>query len=269
MLTLEQCDELSRRGVTYLRAVISPDEAGAIEDRIWAFFARRGIDRRDRTTWPPGGLMSGVQGLRQAGVFAPFSNARLFAVVDQLLGAGTWTKPRQEGQALVSFPEPGPWEIPHKTWHFDLPAKGPTDCFHAVRAFGYAATVQPRGGATLLVEGSPALVRRMVEQAPNHNAGQSADVRRRLAARSPWFKALTSAGGDRIAQFMVDGDDIDGVHVRVIEATGDAGDVCIMHPWMLHNIAKNCAERPRMMMTQTFLRDDNAYYSPTKRGDSR
>jgi hypothetical protein len=262
MLTVTQRSELASRGLTYLHAVISRDQAATIEDRIWAFLAKRGIDRTDRTTWPPGGLMSGLQGLRQAGAFAPFSNARLFAVVDQLLGAGTWTKPRQEGQALLSFPQPEPWEIPHKVWHFDLPAKGPIDCFHAVRVFGYAATVAPRGGGTLLVEGSPELVRRMVERSPDHNAGQSADVRRRLAARSPWFKALTSAGSDRIAQFMIDGDEIDGVRVRVIEATGEPGDVCIMHPWMLHNIANNCADRPRMMMTQTFLRDDNVYYAP-------
>ena len=59
---------------------------------------------------------------------------------------------------------------------------------------------------------------------------------------------------------MTDGDEIDGVRVRVVEANGTAGDVCLMHPWMLHNIAKNCSDRPRMMMTQTFLRDGNIYY---------
>ena len=182
--------------------------------------------------------MSNVQGLRQAGVFAPFANDALFAVVDQLLGDDTWSKPRQEGQALISFPQPEPWEIPHKTWHFDLPAKGALNGFQAVRMFGYAATVGPRGGATLLVEGSHELVRRMVERSPNHNAGQSADVRRRLAGRSAWFKALTTAGGDRVDRFMADGDEVDGVRVRVVEATGNAGDVCFMHPWMLHNIAQ-------------------------------
>jgi hypothetical protein len=49
--------------------------------------------------------------------------------------------------------------------------------------------------------------------------------------------------------------------VRVIEAIGNAGDVCLMHPWMLHNIAINNADQPRLMMTHTFLRDDNVYYS--------
>ena len=180
MLAAAQLDELRTRGLTYIHALISAEQAAAIEDRIWAFLARRGIDRADRSTWPPGGLMSKVQGLRQARVFAPFAHAALFAVVDQLLGVGTWTKPREEGQALISFPQPDPWEIPHKTWHFDLPAKGVIDTFQAVRLFGYAATVAPRGGATLLVEGSHELVRRMVERSPNQNAGQSADVGRRL-----------------------------------------------------------------------------------------
>jgi hypothetical protein len=261
MLTAEQLDELRTRGLTYIRALISAEQAAAIEDRIWTFLARRGIDRDDPSTWAPAGLMSNVQGLRQAGVFAPFANDALFAVVDQLLGHNTWTRPRQQGQALISFPQPEPWEIPHKTWHFDLPAKGAVDSFQAVRLFGYAATVVHRGGATLLVEGSPELVRRMVERSPRHDAGQSADVRRRLAGRSAWFKALTSAGGDRIDRFMTDGDEVDGVCVRVVEAIGNAGDVCLMHPWMMHNIAKNCADRPRMMMTQTFLRGDNIYYS--------
>lgn len=256
MLDVEQQTELATRGVTYVRALISAAEAAAIEDRVWKFFGKRGIDRHDRATWPPGGLMSGVQGLRDAS--APFSNAQLYSIVDQLLGANTWTKPRP-GQALVTFPEPEPWQIPHNTWHFDVPARGPIDRYDAVRVLGFIATVAPHGGGTLFVEGSHELTRRMVAQRDG-DAGQSSDVRRRLAKRSAWFAALGRAGGDRIAQFMTDGDEIDGVRVRVVEANGTAGDVCIMHPWMLHNIAKNCSDRPRMMMTQTFLRDGNAYY---------
>jgi hypothetical protein len=30
---------------------------------------------------------------------------------------------------------------------------------------------------------------------------------------------------------------------------------------MLHNIAMNCADRPRLMMTQTYLGTDNPYYT--------
>jgi len=59
---------------------------------------------------------------------------------------------------------------------------------------------------------------------------------------------------------MLDVDEVEGIRVRVVEATGNAGDVCLMHPWMLHNIAMNCSDRPRFMMTQTYLRNDNVYY---------
>ena len=92
MLTAAQHDELATRGLTYVRGAISRDQAAAIEDRVWTFFAKRGIDRDDRTTWPPGGLQSGMQGLRQADVFAPFAEP-LTSTVDQLLGAGAWTQP--------------------------------------------------------------------------------------------------------------------------------------------------------------------------------
>jgi len=261
MLTDEQRTDLAHRGITYVRELIPRERAAAIEDRIWAFLGKRGIHRTDRATWPPGGLMSGVQGLRQAEVFAPFTNEHLIDVANELLGAGAWTKFRHDAQALLSFPESGPWQIPHKLWHFDMPARGPTDRFDAVRVLGFVSRVAPQGGGTLLVEGSHELTRRMVERAPGGNAGQSADVRRRLAGRSPWFKALQTEGADRIARFMVDGDEIDGVSVRVVEATGDGGDVCIMHPWTLHTTAMNCADRPRMMLSQTFLRDDNVYYA--------
>ena len=53
---------------------------------------------------------------------------------------------------------------------------------------------------------------------------------------------------------MVDGDEIDGVHVRVAELTGRAGDVVVMQPWTLHNFSMNCADVPRFMVTHTVFR---------------
>ena len=72
-----------------------------------------------------------------------------------------------------------------------------------------------------------------------------------------WFRALGregSEGGDRVRQFMVDGDEIDGVRVRVAELTAAAGDVVVMQPWTLHNLSMNCADRPRFMVTHTVYR---------------
>ena len=38
---------------------------------------------------------------------------------------------------------------------------------------------------------------------------------------------------------MTDGDEVDGVQRARYRGDGNAGDVWLMHPWMLHNIARN------------------------------
>ncbi|TDD56367.1 hypothetical protein E1263_25345 [Kribbella antibiotica] len=48
--------------------------------------------------------------------------------------------------------------------------------------------------------------------------------------------------------------DVDGIPVRVIELTGRAGDVYITHPWVLHSIAPNTRETPRMMRSRMMWR---------------
>ena len=38
--------------------------------------------------------------------------------------------------------------------------------------------------------------------------------------------------------------------MRVVELTGEAGDVVIGHPWLLHAGAPNCGAAPRLMRVQ-------------------
>jgi hypothetical protein len=179
-------------------------------------------------------------------VFDGFVNTRTSEIATALLGTG-WHMLGLNPQALLSFPTDASWVLPHKMWHFDLPARGPVVGFGALRFLGFVNNVEPRGGGTLVVEGSHQLVREMVARTHGHDAGQSGDVRRALARVSPWFAALSTPGGDRINRFMDDGDTVDGVDVRVVELTGAPGDLIVMHPWVLHNISMNVADTPRMM----------------------
>jgi hypothetical protein len=41
-----------------------------------------------------------------------------------------------------------------------------------------------------------------------------------------------------------------GVPVDIVELCGEAGDVVIGHPWLLHRGAPNRGERPRFMRVQ-------------------
>jgi hypothetical protein len=256
MLTGEQRATLDTTGWVRLPQVVEREVVEAMADAVWASLAGRGVVRERPETWPVG-LVSKLQALRKGGVFDAFGTApATVQLVEELLGTGGWGVDGTWGPALVTFPQPGPWVLPHKIWHLDLPGRGDPAAPPAVRLFGYVSDVGERGGATLVVEGSHELVRRMVAAAPGHDAGSSADLRKRLVAAHPWFRALGREGtgpepAERVRRFMVDGDEIDGVRVRVAELTAGAGDVVAMLPWTLHNFSMNCAAVPRFMVTHT------------------
>ena len=236
--------------------------------RVWALFERRGVRRDDRSTWPAG-FASKNQPLRQSGALNLFANGVTHAIIDELLGAGTWMETEAWGPALVTWPQPGPWQLPHKAWHFDLPGRGEPDCPEAARLSGFVSAVVPQGGGTLVVEGSHELVRRLIARTPDHDAGSSSELRKTLARQHPWFAALLGHGADRARQFMVDGDEVDGVRVRVAELTGEAGDVTVMLPWTMHNFSMNCSSAPRLMVTHTVLRTDQRFYPSAPRSAKR
>jgi hypothetical protein len=257
VLDVDQRTQLDTTGITRVPGAVDGPTADGMAGEVWACLTLRGVDRADRSTWPTG-FTSKLQRLRKRGVFNAFDNDVTAEVVDELLGAGRWRAIGSWGPALVTFPEDGPWRLPNKMWHFDLPAKGDPDQPEVARLFGYVTDVVSHGGATLVVEGSHELVRRMVAAAPGHHVGSSAELRTALIARHPWFRALCHEGGDRVQQFMVDGDEIDGVRVRVAELAADAGDVVVMLPWTMHSLSMNCAATPRFMVTHWILRSPTA-----------
>ncbi|MGC1340987.1 MAG: phytanoyl-CoA dioxygenase family protein, partial [Candidatus Binataceae bacterium] len=125
----------------------------------------------------------------------------------------------------------------------------------AVRIFTCLATLSPMMGGTLFVAGSHRLVQKLVgedERLASH------DARKRLISAHPWVKALCSRGEaeNRVQRFMVEGTVIDGVEVRVVEMTGEPGDVILAHPTILHAPALNCSSSPRFALSTTAFRSD-------------
>jgi Phytanoyl-CoA dioxygenase (PhyH) len=253
VLTAEDHERLAATGFARLPGAVDRATADAMAEQVWASLAARGIERADPRTWPAG-FVGKHQSLRRRRVFDAFATPAVAALADAVLGSGGWQEVGGWGPALVTFPEPGPWIVPHDVWHVDIPAKGDPNRPAVARLFAYVNDVVPQGGGRVVVEGSHELVRRLVAAAPDHDAGSSSRVRRRLMARSPWFQALDrEGGGDRVRQFMVDGDEVDGVRVRVAELTGEAGDVVVMLPWTLHCLAMNCSPAPRFMVTHSLF----------------
>jgi ectoine hydroxylase-related dioxygenase (phytanoyl-CoA dioxygenase family) len=52
---------------------------------------------------------------------------------------------------------------------------------------------------------------------------------------------------------MIDGTVVDGVPLRVVELTGEPGDVVLMHSDCFHAAAPNRLAEPRMMLTDMIV----------------
>jgi hypothetical protein len=247
MLSESQRSEFVQRGLVRLAGAFAAAEAIAMCDRIWSVLAKRdGVMRGDPATWSAAQPCH-FQVLRRAGVFEPVASPAVVTALDDLLGQGEWLRPRHWCQALVTFPRDGAWHVPPGPWHVDWPARAAATRLFAVKLLAFLSSVRSQGGGTLVVAGSHRLVERLVASG---RGGGSASVRKRLLAADPWLRELASreATAQRDARLMDEGTSIDGVELRVLELTGEPGDVVLFHPWLLHAPAPNCATTPRLMV---------------------
>ena len=245
-------EQLQARGLVRLEGLVPSRDCAAMADAIWNDLARReGVRREDRDTWTierPWGF----QGLRKSGALKSMATPALRQIIDDLMGPGEWQEPRAWGQPLVSFPGPGPWRLPAKVWHLDLPGGSGAFRTRIARVFLLLAPVRPQGGATLVATGSHRLVAGMSD-VPDHRQS-SAEARRQLAARYGWFRELMSdeaPGAGRAAHFIEAEAEVDGVPCRVQEMTGDPGDVYLMHPASLHAPSQNVLDAPRLALAES------------------
>ena len=109
-----------RDGYVVVRQAFSPADALAMERRWWSELeGTHGVRADDRSSWRqiPGDLKAAKRDPRQAAILTE----RVRGVLDDLLGAGTWSPPRDWGVTLTTFPAPGSWELPTRFWHWDNP----------------------------------------------------------------------------------------------------------------------------------------------------
>src|SRR5690242_13386207 len=121
-LTPADLRRFERDGYVMVRQAFPRADALAMEERWSAELAdTRGTCRDDRSSWHP------VVGNLKAAKRDPGQGAILTETVrgifDDLLGAGTWSPPRNWGVTLITFPEPGGWELPTRLWHWDNPGE--------------------------------------------------------------------------------------------------------------------------------------------------
>jgi len=251
VLSAEQRESFEESGIVRLPAAVAPSVVSALREKVLARL------RRIVPEPPPSGFgikPSQLASIPSAHGFDEIWGARVIAALDQLLGAGAWHVPKHAGQ-ILSIPYPlrdVSWELPHKVWHLDYRAPGSALGMPGVQLFLCIDRVEPRSGATLVAAGTPRLIDAIRRRRGPAWTGRSAEVRRALCQNVPWFSELCSLrpGEDRVARFVSEETRFDGVALRVVELTGEPGDVWAMHPWMVHNLSPNCGTRPRLGLTE-------------------
>jgi ectoine hydroxylase-related dioxygenase (phytanoyl-CoA dioxygenase family) len=266
MLTTEQRDEFARDGILRLPGAIPPKAAATMCDVVWDALRRHyGVRRDAPDTWNKKRI-AGTHDLPKAATFAQVASPAVREALNDLYGRGNWQAPERWGSLLVTFPESRDrWNVPHQSWHLDYPASRTMHRLFGVRIFTCLAKLAAGSGGTLFIQGS----HRLVQDLPRKEGVErmrSADARNALIRACPWVKDLCSKeiADGRVRRFMERSEVFDDVKLRVVEMTGEPGDVLMTHPLLLHAGAKNCATVPRIVLSGTVFRSGirpNEFYS--------
>jgi hypothetical protein len=250
-LTRAQRQTLDDRGLVCIPGAVPRKAAEAMADSIWRDMERRlGIRRRDRTTWRVE-RPADFNALSKSGAFKGMATAEVRGLLDDLLGRDGWIPPAYWGQPLVCFPKDyGRWDVPNQSWHLDLPADPKWFTTMKGRFFLVLETLAPRGGGTLVAEGSHRIVQDLADEGKVQLS--SSAMRKHLKSEHRWFADLMSPTRnlDRIARFMAAPTEVKRVPMQVAEITGEPGDLWVMHPAALHAPAPNALDAPRMVLAQ-------------------
>ena len=273
MLDPEQLDEFRRCGIVRVPGAISSRAANAMCDSVWEMLDRRYHIRRDDTETWRAQKIAGTKDRPNPVTFDKIVNSALRAMVGTLLATTAWEPAEHWGSPLVSFPGAFPeardgWDVPHQGWHLDAPVVRTLPDIYGVRIFTCLAAVSPKGGGTLAISGSPRLAHQLAA-ASAVGKMRSADVRQALIQRYSWMKELCSFDPalDRVSRFMKCTTTLEDVDVRVVEMTGEPGDVYLVHPLMMHASSPNYLATPRMVLSTTVYRsgiDWSVLYGPER-----
>jgi hypothetical protein len=253
-LTSAEIQRFERDGYVVVRAAFARADGVAMERRWWQELGEtHNIRADDRSSWRqfPGDLKAAKRDPIQARILT----ATVRGVFDDLLGTGAWHPPRDWGRAIVTFPEPGAWDVPTRLWHWDNPCDLHLDRPRALFVVSFVGSVAPRSGGTLILSGSPRLLIQQERRIPaDQRRGSIAMLRDRFHRSHPWLMALTGQApspADRIGAFMDAEATVEDVPLRVVELTGEPGDMVFCHPVMVHCVAPNRGTRPRFMRIKT------------------
>ena len=225
-------------GYVMLRGAFSRETANTVRDEIWKI---SGLDPNDASTWTQNQVH--LQTVLTGPSVEPVFTSRLFAAFDDLMGIGRWEYSPSLGWWPISFPgfEKPPWTEPQIGWHID------GQQFHhhlnsreqGLLSIFLFSDIEPGDGGTALSLGSHQITAKILEAAEPDGL----DVYQLLQAVNQHPRE------------------------RIIETTGEAGDVALMHPFMSHTRSPNTGNRVRFICNPCFSLKEPMKLNRENRGD--
>ena len=241
ILSAQQVDEFVATGCTVLRGAFPSATAAACVEHLWT---RIEPDGDDRSTWT-----QPLVHLREVYSDPPFRDAytpALLSALDDLLGEDRYPVHYGLGWWPIAFPgfDTPPWTPPTTGWHVD----GQHFHHHVDAAeqgllpLFLLTDIAPGGGGTCVDLGSHRVATRL------------------LAAAEPDGLSCQELAQAMTAQ----------PRRQVVEVTGQAGDVALLHPFMLHARGPNTGGGVRVICNPCIrlherMRLDGAAPSPVER----
>lgn len=230
-------------------SAFSADAGLLMRESVWQALSAIGIQRDRPDTWTQE-RPSHLQHLKTDPVFEAVGSPCLFAAIDAIFDGQSYQRPKDWGAFFIAFPTAQKWCVPDSGWHIDAnyvsslwPVKG-------IKTFALFGDVAHRGGGTLILSGSHRLVNNWFDNNPSPVGARSSDMRKLLRSH-PYVADLHRSGrlDDRLARFVDRTEMVNDIPLRVVEMTGAAGDVFLLHPLVLHVAAPNNTPDPRFLLS--------------------
>jgi len=247
-------------GWVRVQEAYSRADALAAQDDLWREVEKRGILREDRATWTVPLLRMNEN--YDTPSFRRCNTDRLKDAIEDVVGRNRWIGREQAvkwGWWPVNFAHGAnqAWDVPVDGWHWDgIHFKHRVDSpDQGLLCLCVFSDVLPRGGGTIVAEGSHKVVARYLAEQPD--GVDLGDGIRAVMEQHEWFRALSGRdplpeeGMDRKSFFMNPHTDSQGTSLRVVETTALAGDVILCHPFLFHATSQNLSGVPRFMCNRT------------------
>src|SRR5262245_58085092 len=231
-----------------VRAAFRGDEAAAMRAAAWRALARSGVRHDDPSTWTAE-RPEHLQSAKDDPAFQAVGSARLLQAVDAALEGQAYEKPGSWGALFLAFPSSEPWHVPSRGWHADANYLSALSPPAGVRTHALFGDVAARGGGTLIVAGSHRLVHKFFTDNPPRPGTRGVEYRKLLQGH-PYLRDLHKEGDtdERLARFIHRAEEHAGIPLQVVENTGEAGDVILLHPLVLHVATPNTSKAPRFLL---------------------